>query len=165
MKTKTIITSAMVLSLGVILPFFTGQIPQIGSQLCHMHFPVFMAGMLLGGKYGLMIGMILPLLRSFIFGMPLFINALCMAFELATYGFVAGMMKERFQKNDYSSLIVAMFMGRLIWGIVSFIIYTAMGNPFTFSMFISGAFLMAIPGIILQLMIVPPIVKLLKRYV
>ena len=69
--TKKLTLSAMFLAIGIILPFFTGQVPQIGNMLLPMHFPVFLCGMICGAPYGLAIGFILPIFRSFLFGMPM----------------------------------------------------------------------------------------------
>lgn len=166
-KTRDMTLSAMFIALGLIMPFITGQIPAISSQLCPMHFPVLLAGFVLGGKYGLLVGIITPLLRSVMFGMPTFMpTAVCMAFELATYGFVSGMLYEKSSKNlwgIYRSLIVAMLAGRLVWGLASLIIYGMMGNSFAMAMFISGAFVNAAAGIVLQLIIIPMLVSYLKK--
>jgi len=72
----------MFIAIGLVLPFFTGQIPQIGRMLLPMHIPVFLCGLICGWKYGLMVGFILPLLRYAVFGMPvIFPNGIAMAFE------------------------------------------------------------------------------------
>ena len=90
---KNLVLAAMFLALGLVLPFLTGQIQQIGNMLLPMHFPVILCGLICGWKYGLGVGFIVPLLRSAIFGMPvMYPNALAMAFELATYGFFAGFL-------------------------------------------------------------------------
>ena len=85
--------SGMFLGLALVLPFLTGQIPEIGSMLCPMHIPVLLCGYLCGGTWGLIVGLMAPLLRSMIFGMPpMFPTAVCMAFELAIYGLSAGVL-------------------------------------------------------------------------
>lgn len=162
MKTKDLVLCAMFIALGLVLPFLTGQIPEIGSQLSPMHFPVFICGMVLGKKMGLLAGVVTPLLRSVMFGMPPMIAAIRMAFEMATYGFMGGLLYKEKKQNIYVSLIVSMLLGRVVWGFVSFII---LGQEFGLSLFISGAFLSAIPGIILQLIIVPLLVKALSKVI
>lgn len=165
MKTKEIVLCGLFIAIGLVLPFITGQIPEIGSQLSPMHFPVFICGMVLGPKMGLIAGAITPLLRSVTFGMPPIIAASCMAFEMATYGFVGGLLYKEKKQNIYVSLIASMLVGRVVWGIASFIIQGAVGNTFGMSMFIAGAFLNAIPGIVLQILIVPVLVKALRKVV
>lgn len=118
--------SALCLALALVLPFLTGQIPQIGSALCPMHLPVLLCGFLCGWPWGLAVGFIAPLLRSVIFGMPPMIpTALAMAFELATYGALAGFLYRKFPKTIpgiYASLLIAMICGRLVWGVVRLIL-------------------------------------------
>ena len=159
--------SALCLALALVLPFLTGQIPQIGSALCPMHIPVLLCGFLCGWPWGLAVGFIAPLLRSVIFGMPPMIpTALAMAFELATYGALAGFLYRKFPKTIpgiYASLLIAMICGRLVWGVVRLILAGVQGNGFTFAMFLSGAITTAIPGIIAQLVLIPAIVYAMEK--
>ena len=91
--TKNIVLSAMFLAIGLVLPLFTAQIPQIGQMLLPMHIPVLLCGFVCGWQSGAVVGFVLPLLRSAIFGMPVFFpTATGMAFELMTYGLVAGLL-------------------------------------------------------------------------
>lgn len=165
---KNLTFSAMFLSLGLVLPFLTGQIPQIGSMLLPMHLPVMLCGLICGWKYGLAVGAITPVLRSLIFSMPpMFPTAITMAFELATYGAVIGFLfstaKWQCIKSLYRCMITAMLAGRIVWGAASAIILGVAGEGFTFAAFIAGAFTNAIPGIVLQLLLVPAIMLLLDR--
>jgi hypothetical protein len=166
--TKNLTLSAMFLALGLTLPFFTGQIPQIGRMLLPMHIPVFFCGLICGWQYGLIVGFIVPLMRSILFGMPvLFPTAVAMAFELATYGFVAGFMynHSRWQCiiSLYRSIIVAMVAGRVVWGIVDMILLGLTGSRLTFQMFLASTVINSIPGIILQLVLIPSVMLGLNR--
>ena len=160
------ILSGLFLALAYVMPFLTGQVPEIGSMLCPLHIPVLLCGFICGAYWGLAVGFIAPLTRSLIFGMPaLFPTAFCMAFELAVYGFVAGLTYKLLPKKRiyiYASLFVAMIIGRLVWGAVMFICMGANGG-FTFSAFVAGAFTNALPGIILQIILVPVIVMLTEK--
>ena len=99
--------SAMFMALGLVLPFFTGQIQNIGNMLLPMHIPVFLCGLICGWKYGAVVGFILPLMRSVLFGMPvMFPNAVAMAFELMTYGLVVGLIYVGFKKKNIFYLIL-----------------------------------------------------------
>lgn len=165
---KNLTLAAMFLALCMVMPFLTGQIPQIGSMLLPMHLPVLLCGLICGWKYGLAVGAIAPIMRSLIFGMPpMFPSAITMAFELATYGFVIGWLfahaKWQCIKSLYRCMIVAMLAGRLVWGIVSAVVVGVWGEGFTFAAFLAGAFTNAIPGIILQLLLVPAIMLLLHK--
>lgn len=165
---KNLTLAAMFLALGLVLPFLTGQIPQIGSKLLPMHIPVFLCGLICGWKYGGLVGFILPLLRSAIFGMPVFFPAAtAMAFELMTYGALAGLLYSisRWQcvRALYRCLISAMLAGRIVWGIVQYIQLGVSGGVFTWQIFFSGAFADALPGIILQLILIPCVMVALNR--
>lgn len=158
--------SAFFLALGLIMPFLTGQIPEIGGMLLPMHIPVLICGFICGWKYGLLVGFITPLLRCFLFGMPPFLTAVGMAFELATYGAITGFFYQKFQQPKtriYLSLLIAMITGRLVWGTVSLILYGVSGAAFTWQIFIAGAFLNAIPGIILQIILIPVLMFALEK--
>ena len=165
LQVRRITYSALCLALAMVLPFLTGQIPQIGSALCPMHIPVLLCGFLCGWPWGLAIGFIAPLLRSVVFGMPVMIpGAVAMAFELATYGAVSGFLYRKFPKTIpgiYAALLIAMISGRVVWGIARLILAGLQGNGFTFAMFLSGAITTAIPGIIVHLILIPVIVKAL----
>lgn len=166
---KKLTLSAMFLGLAFVLPFFTGQIPQIGSMLCPMHIPVLLCGFFCGAPWGFGVGFIAPLLRSFTLGMPfMFPTAFCMAFELAAYGLVAGWLHKRLPKkkiNVYISLICAMIIGRLLWGVVMFGCMGFDMSKFGFSAFLAGAVLNAVPGILLQVVLIPLLVITLEKIV
>lgn len=166
---KKLTLSAMFLGLAFVLPFFTGQIPQIGSMLCPMHIPVLLCGFFCGAPWGFGVGFIAPLLRSFTLGMPfMFPTAFCMAFELAAYGLVAGWLHKRLPKkkiNVYISLISAMIIGRLQWGVVMFGCMGFDMSKFGFSAFLAGAVLNAVPGILLQVVLIPLLVITLEKIV
>lgn len=175
MKQKTskqriydLVLAALCMALGIVLPFFTGQIPQIGGMLLPMHLPVLLCGLLCGWQYGGLVGFVLPLLRYAMFGMPpIFPTGIAMAFELATYGIIAGYLynHSRWQCviSLYRSLITAMIGGRIVWGVVRVLLTGVGGEPFTWQLFLSGAFLTAIPGIILQLVFIPVLMVALDR--
>lgn len=167
-STKQLTVSALLFALGLVLPFLTGQVPQIGNMLLPMHFPVFLCAFLCGWQYALFLGFLLPICRSMIFGMPhMFPVAIAMAFELAAYGLIAGLIygrsKQKSTASLYISLISAMILGRVVWGIVEVLLLGIGENAFTWQMFLSGALLEAIPGIILQLILIPGILVALRR--
>lgn len=167
-KLKNLVLTAMFLAIGLVLPFLTGQIKEIGNMLLPMHIPVFLCAYICSWKHGMALGFILPLMRSMIFHMPqLYPNAVAMAFELATYGLVAGYLyyksKYKCTKALYKSMIMSMLAGRVIWGVAEVILLGIGGGAFTFSAFIAGAFAKAVPGIIIQLVLIPAIMVALGR--
>ena len=131
-----------------------------------MHVPVLLCGYVCGPFWGLAVGFIAPIFRSLMLGMPaLFPKALCMAFELAVYGFMTGMLHKILPKKKpfiYCSLLAAMLAGRLVWGAAMFICVAIGGGSFTFAAFLAGALTNAIPGIIVQIVLVPLFVMLIE---
>jgi len=166
-KTKKMVLSALFLALGIILPFFTGQIPRIGNALLPMHIPVLLCGFVCGWQYGLIIGLIVPIFRSMIFSMPpMMPTAVAMAFELAVYGAVTGILYAKLPKTKpfiYISLLVAMVAGRLVWGIISIPLYGIAGKSFSIAIFVANGFTNAIPGMILQIVAIPIMIMALER--
>ena len=167
-QVKNLTLAAMFLAIGFVLPFLTGQIQTIGNMLSPMHIPVLLCGLICGWKYGSAVGFILPLLRSMTFGMPpMYPTAIAMALELMTYGLVIGLLYSRSRWQCvvalYRCLIAAMLAGRVVWGIAEIILLGIGGNTFTVQAFLAGAVLNAIPGIILQLVLIPAIMVALHR--
>ena len=165
---KNLVLSALFLAIGFVLPFFTGQIPAVGKMLLPMHIPVLLCGLICGWQWGLGVGFILPLLRSLLFIMPaMYPTAVAMAFEMAAYGAVVGFLYARSKwqcvKALYKCQIPAMIAGRLVWGAVMIVLMGLGGSAFTWQLFIGGALLNALPGIALQLVLIPAVMVLLDR--
>lgn len=167
-KVYLLVLTAMFLALTFILPFFTGQIPTVGKALSPMHIPVLLCGFFCGPWFAMGLGFVAPLLRSLLFGMPPMVPvAIPMAFELACYGFLAGLLYQMLPKRNlyiYVALIVAMLGGRIVWGLVKFAMAGLVNVPFSFDMFLAGGFINAVPGIILHIVLIPILVMALKKY-
>ena len=159
--------SALYLAIAMVLPFVTGQIPEIGAMLCPMHIPALLCGFMCGWPWGLAVGFIAPLLRSVVFGMPvMFPSAVAMAFELAVYGGMAGFLYQHLPRKKgitLTVLLLSMIAGRIVWGVVRLILAGLSGTGFTWAMFLAGAVTNAIPGIILQLILIPLLVIAMDR--
>lgn len=165
-KVKNLTIAGVCLALALLLPFVTGQIPSVGSMLCPMHIPVLLCAFFVSWKWALGVGFVAPILRFALFSMPPMPFGIAMAFELATYGFVSSVMYKVLPKKKwaiYVSLISAMVLGRVVWGAARMIIAGVTANPFTWQMFIGGALLEAIPGIAIQLILIPIIVMAVKK--
>ena len=165
---KNMALAALFLAIGLVLPFFTGQIPAVGKMLLPMHIPVLLCGLICGWQWGLGVGFVLPVLRSVLFSMPvMYPTATAMAFELAAYGAVIGYLyarsKWRCVKALYKCLIPAMIAGRIVWGAVMVVLMGLGGSTFTWELFLGGALLNALPGIALQLVLIPAVMVLLDR--
>lgn len=165
-RIKKMVLAAACLALCMVLPLLTGHIPQIGSALSPMHIPVLLAGFLCGPWWAMAVGAVAPLLRHVTMGMPPLITAIAMSFELAAYGLFSGLLYARLPKknaNIYVSLIAAMVLGRVVWGVAMVVISGVTGSPFTWAAFMAGAFLNAIPGIIVHILLIPVIVMALRK--
>ncbi len=163
---KKLVFAALCLALCLLLPFLTGQIPQIGEMLSPMHIPVLLCGFICGWPYALVVGLVAPLLRHVMFGMPPILTALSMTFELAAYGAFAGIFYKLLPKKTvylYVALILAMLAGRAVYGIANLIILGVSGSVFTFQAFLAGAFITAWPGIVCHIILIPLIVIALKK--
>ena len=167
-KILKMVLAAFFLALAYVMPFLAGQIPEIGAMLCPMHLPVLLCGFICGPVWGVTVGLVAPVLRSMMTGgfPPMFPTAVCMAFELATYGAVAGLMHRLLPRKKpyvYCSLLTAMLAGRLIWGAAMFVCMGINGGAFTFAAFLAGAFTNAIPGILVQILLIPVLVMVLDN--
>ena len=166
-RIQKLVLSAACLALCMVLPFLTGQIPEIGSMLCPMHIPVLLCGFVCGPVWASVVGAIAPLLRFAMFGMPpLFPVGTAMCVELAVYGAVSGVLYRLLPRKPayvYVSLLGAMLAGRIMWGVVRAAISGAGGAAFTWAAFLAGAFTQAIPGIILHIVLIPLIVLALQK--
>ncbi len=163
---KKLVYSAMCLALCLVLPFLTGQIPEVGSMLLPMHIPVMLCGYLCGAGWGAAVGACAPLLRHVLFTMPPMPGCISMAFELATYGLLVGVLYRKLGKSTrgiYLSLLCAMVGGRLVWGAAQMVILGLSGGSFPFSVFLAGAVGTALPGIALQLVLLPVLVRALDK--
>ena len=167
-KSTKLTLSAMFLSILFEATIEKGQIPQIGNMLCPTHIPVLLCGLLCGWRCGAAVGFVLPLFRGSLLGFPpLFPNGIAMAFELAVYGGVAGALYARSRWKCllalYRSLLIAMVGGRIVWGVVRALLSGVGGEPFTWQLFLSGALLLAVPGIVFQLVLIPAVMVALDR--
>ena len=166
-RIQKLVLAAVCLALCMVLPFLTGQIPEIGSMLCPMHIPVLLCGFLCGPAWAAVVGAVAPLLRFVLFGMPpLFPTGVAMCLELCVYGAVSGVLYRRLPRTKmsvYLALLAAMVCGRVAWGIVRVILSGVTGSAFTWAAFMAGAVTNAVPGIILHIVLIPVLVFALER--
>ncbi len=160
--TLKLVLASLFTAIGLLLPTVFHMFSLGGSIFLPMHIPVLLCGLICGWQYGLLVGFIVPLLSSAFTGMPpMFPVAIAMAAELAAYGAVTGLLSKKF--NVFLSLIGAMLAGRAVSGIANAILLGAIGKPFMLSGFLSAAFVTALPGIIIQLVIIPMIMIALSK--
>lgn len=160
--------SALFLALALLLPFVTGQIPQVGALISPMHIPAFLAGYICGPFWGAIVGAAAPLLRFVLFGMPPLMTAIPMSVELAAYAVLAGVLYRVLPKKIgwlYASLGISMIGGRVLYSIVKFAILGMQGEAFTPWLVLADTVTGTWVGIIVQFIIIPPLVLLTNRYV
>ena len=169
-NTLNVVTTAMLTALAVILARTFHHLAggALGSLFSPMHFPILVAGLLCGPYLGLIGGLFAPILSFAMSGMPAFPNGLVpMAFELAAYGLIIALVYARLPRRGvgavYGALLAAMVGGRLVWGLAEILLLGLAGNAFTVQAFLSGALLSAVPGILLQLVLIPGVMAALDR--
>lgn len=160
------VVSALCVALGIVLPVAVHGIPNAGSILLPMHIPVLLCGLLCGPAYGIACGILTPLLSSLITSMPPMAMLPSMICELAVYGFAAGLLILVVRTgsqvaNVYISLIGAMLVGRVVYGVVNALIFRA--GEYSMQMWLTASFVTALPGIIIQLVLLPLVVLALRK--
>ncbi|WP_350343081.1 ECF transporter S component [Proteinivorax tanatarense] len=163
---KQLTLSGLLISVGVILPMVFHAAGGGGPVFLPMHIPVLLAGFFLSIPFALMVGALTPMLSSFITGMPPAFPMLpIMIFELATYAAVASLIYRKYQLNVYIALIVSMFCGRVVAGVMVWFLTTLFTTQLPGPIiFIKGAVATGIPGIIIQLIFIPAIVFAVNKY-
>lgn len=163
-KVNDMVKAGLFLALGIILPYAFHLTGLLGPVFLPMHIPVLLCGFILGESYGLIIGFITPLLNSVFTGMPvMYPIGIAMTFELAAYGFLAGYLYKRKGINIFISLIIAMFVGRFISGVMNFTLLTLGHNTFVLKGFLTASFVKGLWGIIIQILFIPAAVKALEN--
>ena len=162
-QVKQLTLSAFFLALGLVLPFaFHSFGPQAGTVFLPMHIPVLLCGFVCGPAYGALVGMLTPLLSSALTGMPpLMPTGIAMCLELSTYGFLSGWMTKKLPL--YPSLIITMLAGRAVSGLANLVLLSMAHKAYTVQIFLTATFVTAIPGIVLQLGMIPLHVSVVKK--
>ena len=169
MKTKNekIAVTGMLLALGILLPFATSHgfgIP--GPVLLPMHIPVLLCGFVCGPVYGGVCGLVLPVLNSFLTGMPTMYPMMpIMAGELLTYGVVSGLLygKTKLKKvkfGIYPALLGAMVSGRVVYGLIFQLLLLVSGQLKALT--VGAAVITGVPGILIQFLLLPPVILALR---
>ena len=168
------IVTAVLLAVGLLLPFLTGQIQTIGKLISPLHIPVLIGGLTCGWLWGGVLGAVLPLLRMVIFGMPALPMALPMTFELCAYGALTGILypllcrvlRGRRFPAMMCALASAMLGGRIVGGIAKALLLAGgaiSGAPMTFEAFIASYFVDTAVGAVIHLIVVPVVVAALEK--
>lgn len=169
------VVAAMLIAVGLILPFFLGQVQIFMQGISPMHIPAFIAGLTLGPVYGAVVGGVTPLLRMAVFGMPMPPTAIPMAFELAVYGLITGLLYPLFAgkilKNKKGShlagilisMVIAMILGRIVGGCAKAVVMGLKGEGYSFQLFVSAYVIGTAVGAVLHLILCPMVVLALEK--
>ncbi len=162
-NTRKLILAGLFVALGLIIPYFTGHAFGVpGTILLPMHLPVLLCGLLCGPKLGALCGVVTPLLSSVLTGMPPMYPMLpVMMGELITYGFVSGFLRETLKKPVLLSQIGAMVAGRVVYGLIFAALVFA--NPVLRAPSVLVAVSTGLPGIVIQLLAITPIVLFVEK--
>ena len=166
-KTRSLTISAMFLALGILLPQAFHMIPNAGNIFLPMHIPVFVCGFVCGPLFGLLVGIITPIISNIVFSMPNISMLPQMIVELGCYGILTGLLNNKVRiKNKivkyYIILIITMLFGRACYGLMNYFIFKA--GSYSLQIFLTGAFVTCLPGIIVQLLIIPLLVNIVAKY-
>jgi thiamine transporter ThiT len=157
-------TTAICAAMCVVLPLAFHAIPNAGTILLPMHIPVLLCGLMCGWPYGLVCGLLGPFLSSFT-GMPPMAVLPGMMVECGVYGMVSGVMMKYVRTGKptadlYISMGTAMVLGRVVAGFAKALIFTP-GTP-AFA-WVTTSLVTGIPGIIIQLVVMPLLITALTR--
>lgn len=162
---KRLTLAAVCIALCVVLPIAFHSIPNAGSVILPMHIPVLICGMICSWPYGFICGLMGPLLSSVITGMPPAAVLPAMMVECAVYGAVSGIVLKFVRTGKtygdlYIALVTAMLAGRVISGIAKALIFSP---GLAMSAWIASSFVTALPGILIQLILLPGVVHTLMK--
>lgn len=165
-RTRKLAYTGLCIAIGLILPQFIKFIPvsNPGAIILPMHIPVLLCGLISGPIYGVAAGAILPLLASALTGRPvIFPTGISMVFELAAYGGLAGLLYRFTKGKIYFALIGAMIGGRIVMGMANTVLYSFTDTAYGMELFIFASFVTALPGIIIQIILIPAIIYTLRK--
>jgi len=163
-KTQKVVICGMLVAVGILMPqIFHIFGTEAGSALLPMHLCIFIAGFIGGPVFGGIVGAITPVISFFLTAMPPMPKVIFMVFELAAYGIAAGIFYNKLKWNVYISLILSQIVGRLTYALVLFVGGQMLSLNIPGAVTVISSTFSGIPGIILQIIVVPLVVMALKR--
>lgn len=170
MTIRQITGSALLSATGVLLPQVFHMLGGVatGSMFLPMHLPVLLAGMLYGPMCGASVGVLAPTLSFLIFGMPPAAKYPFMLIELIFYGLAAGLFERALRRFDTANLIFTTFLaqafGRAIYaGCLWLGGRFLVGVEFPAVATVMSTIATGLPGIVIQLVLVPAMYSALKK--
>lgn len=164
-KTKELVLSGLLIALGLVLPMAFHLFNAGGPVFLPMHIPVLLGGMILSPIFALLVGVLTPIVSNLLTSMPPLMPMLpIMIVELGLYGLIASILRKKLNLNVFISLIVSMIIGRIGAGLVVYVMTSVFAVQFAPPIaFVIGGLSKGIPGIIIQLIFIPIIVKALEK--
>lgn len=162
--TKDLVLTGLLLALGLVLPMVFHFFGGMGPVFLPMHIPVLIGGFLLPPYLALLLGIVTPLVSGVLTGMPpMFPMAVIMMFELGAYGLSASLATKKFKLSSVLALVVTMIIGRVVAGIVVFVLSLSFSVKMNAFMFVKGGIITGLPGIAIQLILIPSLVYALNK--
>ncbi len=155
--------SALYLALSVLLPIAFHAFGLGGRLFLPMHIPPLLAGFLVGPSSGVTVGLLAPLVSYLLTGMPPSYAVPLMSIELCLYGLAAGLFYYRLRLNVYVALLVALILGRIGFALGLVVLGLFLELPYGVKTYYTAAVVTGLPGIIVQLIFIPPIVAAIMR--
>lgn len=164
-KTKELVLSGLLIALGLVLPMAFHLFNAGGPVFLPMHIPVLLGGMILSPVFALLVGVLTPIVSNLLTSMPPLMPMLpIMIVELGLYGLVASILRKKLNLNVFISLIISMIIGRIGAGLVVYVMTSVFAVQFAPPIaFVIGGISKGIPGIIIQLIFIPIIVKAVEK--
>jgi len=161
MISKSLIKGGVLLGLGLMLSYLF----KLGGLTANLFLPiestVFLAGFLLGPTYGLILGVLAPLLVLLSFKNITVAVMLLMIAKLGAYGLLSGMIYREF--NLLTSLISAIIGGRIIFLVGLWIAVDLFRVEELISLINKKNFLIGFYGAMIQMILIPVIVVAIKK--
>lgn len=162
--TKDLVLTGLLLALGLVLPMVFHFFGGTGPVFLPMHIPVLIGGFVLPPYLALLLGVVTPLLSGVLTGMPpMFPMAVIMMFELGAYGLTASLATKKFNLSSIPALVVSMIVGRVVAGATVFVLSTYFGVQMKALMFVKVGIITGLPGIAIQLVLIPSLVYALNK--
>lgn len=164
MQTRDVTRASVLIALGVILPLLFHFLGIPGRVFLPMHIPAILGGFLLKGQMGFLVGFMLPPLNFLVSGMPPFPVFLSMMVELGAYGLTSSLLFQVLQWGIVPSLLGAMLVGRGIAILGNWVLFSVLGKEFNVFSLLQSLFVTALPGILIQIVLIPLLVALILRW-
>ena len=163
--TRELVLSGMLLASGILLPMAFHVFGMTGPIFLPMHIPVLIGGILLTPNLALILGILTPIISGMLTGMPvMFPMAIIMAIELGVYGLTASLASRKLKLSAIPALILSMIAGRIAAGLTVAALIQLFGIKMNAVSYVKGAIVTGIPGIIIQIIIIPAIIFAVKTY-